>query len=95
MILMYCLLGVVVSIPILPLLYLKSILNAVFIAINNKRQAFKGQNMLGLILTILVNPVILVVSLLIDLITLPSMLLADERNFEFKYQQSLEVLTAV
>ena len=92
MILMYCLIAVVVAVPLLPLLYVKSIMNAIYILLNNKREAYKGQNLVGLIITVLINPIILVISLFIDLITLPSMLLADERNFEFKYQQSLEFL---
>ena len=49
--------------------------------------------MVGLFVTILFNPVIMFVSLLIDLISLPNLLLKDERTFEYKYQQSLEILT--
>lgn len=93
--LMYCLIGIVFSLPLLPLIYLKSIMNAIYIVMNNKRQAYKGQNIVGLTITVLLSPVIIVISLLIDLITLPSMLLADERNFEFKYQQTLELLTSI
>lgn len=33
-------------------------------------------------------------SLMVDLLSLPNLLLKDERNFEYKYQQSLEILTA-
>ena len=40
----------------------------------------------------LLNPIIIVASLLIDLLSLPSLLLRDERNFEFKYQTALEIL---
>jgi len=38
------------------------------------------------------GPPILAVSLIIDLLSLPSLLLIDERHFEFKYQASLEIL---
>ena len=86
MLLFYCGFAVVISIPVLPLLYMKCILNAVFILINNKRQDYKGQNLLGLIITIILNPFILLVSLIIDLISLPNLLMKEERNFEFKYQ---------
>jgi len=41
----------------------------------------------------LFNPVFLFVSLIVDLISLPNLLLKEERGFEFKYQQSLEILT--
>lgn len=44
-------------------------------------------------LTVLFNPVFLFVSLIVDLISLPNLLLKEERGFEFKYQQSLEILT--
>ena len=33
------------------------------------------------------------ISLIVDLFSLPNLLLKDERNFEYKYQQSLEILT--
>ena len=93
MILFYCGIAVVLSVPILPLLYMKSIFNAIYILMNNKRQEYKGQNIISMLLTIIFNPPILVFSLLIDLITLPNLLLQDEKNFEYKYQQSLEILT--
>jgi len=41
--------------------------------------------MINLTLTCLLNPIIILVSLLIDLISLPSLLLKDEKGFEFKY----------
>jgi len=37
MMLMYCMLGTVVSIPIIPMLYFKIIVNGIFIQFNNKR----------------------------------------------------------
>jgi len=44
-------------------------------------------------MTVLLNPIILFVSLIVDLVSLPNLLLKDERTFEYKYQQSLEILT--
>lgn len=85
MILLYCVIAVVISIPILPLLYLKCIFNAIYIVLNNKRQDYKGQNIMGMLLTIMLNPAILLVSLLVDLVSLPNLLLKDERYFEYKY----------
>lgn len=93
MILMYCFLAVAVSVPIYPLMYVKCVINSIYIAVNNKRQEYKGQNILQLGLTIFFNPVIIGASLLVDLASLPNLLLRDERNFEFKYQQSLENLS--
>jgi len=60
--------------------------NAIYIAMNNKRENFKGENIVKLIITITFNPLLVIVSYLIDLISLPSLLLKDERGFEFKYQ---------
>jgi hypothetical protein len=85
MILIYCFLGLIVSIPILPLLYFKSVMNQVFIVMNNKRQAYPGQDWVNLIICIVLNPLYIIISMLIDLIGLPSLLLKDSRAFEFKY----------
>ena len=86
MVLMYCSIAIVISIPVLPLLYMKCIFNAIYISMNNKREEYKGQNMVGLFVTILFNPIIMFISLIIDLISLPNLLLKDERTFEYKYQ---------
>jgi hypothetical protein len=94
MILMYCVLGFCISIPIIPILYLKLIMNAIFIYFNNKRQDYKGQHIINTLFTVALGPIILLISLIIDLLSLPSLLLVDERNFEFKYQASLEILNA-
>ena len=94
MILMYCLLGFIISIPIIPMLYMKLIMNAIFIFFNNKRQDYKGQHLINALFTITLSPVILMISLVVDLLSLPSLLLVDEKSFEFKYQASLEILSA-
>ena len=85
MILMYCFLGFLISLPIIPVLYLKLIMNAIFIYFNNKRQDYRGQHVINALFTIVLGPVLLFISLIIDLLSLPSLLLVDERNFEFKY----------
>lgn len=94
MMLLFCLIGLLFAFPIIPLLYCKSVINAIFISMNNKRQSYKGQNFVNLIITIFLNPVIIFISLLIDLLSLPGMLMQDERVFEFKYPNSLEILNA-
>lgn len=86
MILLYCFMAIIIAVPLLPILYIKAIMNAIFISINNKRVAYRGQNQVNLIITIIFNPVLLVISLLVDLVTLPGMLLQEERFFEYKYQ---------
>jgi len=92
MIMLYCGIAVAISIPVMTLLYMKCIFNSIYILVNNKRQDYKGQNLFGFFLTIFFNPAIILVSLVVDLIALPNLLLKDERGFEFKYQQSLEIL---
>lgn len=42
MMMMYCFLGFFVAIPLVPLLYLKIIVNSIFILMNNKRQDYSG-----------------------------------------------------
>ena len=92
MMMMYCLLGFFVAIPLIPLLYLKIIVNSIFIVMNNKRQDYSGQNIVNLIVSVFLSPIFIVISLLIDLLSLPSLLLIDERFFEFKYLEALEKL---
>jgi len=70
-------------------------MNAIFIYFNNKRQDYKGQHVANALFTICLGPVILFISLIIDLLSLPSLLLVDEKTFEFKYQASLEILSEV
>ena len=90
---MYSILGCIISIPILPMLYVKSVVNAIYIAIiGRNKQSFKGQNVVKLILTVTMNPLLILCSFAVDLIYLPSLLMRDDRGFEFKYQQALEIL---
>jgi len=49
--------------------------------------------MVNLIISIFISPIFIMISLLIDLLSLPSLLLIDEKNFEFKYQTALETLS--
>jgi len=68
-------------------------MNAIFIFFNNKRQDYKGQHLINALFTTTLSPVILMISLVVDLLSLPSLLLVDEKSFEFKYQASLEILS--
>lgn len=86
MVALYVSIALAISIPLLPLLYIKSIANALFVTRVNKREDFKGQNMAKLLLTIASGPIVIVVSLLVDLVALPNLLLRDDKGFEFKYQ---------
>lgn len=41
----------------------------------------------------MLNPFLILLSLFLDLITLPSILLKDEKKFNYKYQQTVDVMT--
>ena len=69
----------------IPLLYVKIVLNAVFISFKNQREQYKGQNIINLANSIFLAPLLIVLSLLMDIISLPDQLLQDEQNFETKY----------
>jgi len=90
--LMYSFLACILVAPLVPLLYFKSVSNSIYIAFNNKREAYKGQNIVKLVVTILINPFLVIVSYLVDFISLPNLLLKDDRGFEYKYLKSLEIL---
>jgi hypothetical protein len=92
MIVMYCILGSVIALPIIPLTYFKLISNQVYIFFNNKRQDYAGQHTIKVLITVIFGPIFVVLSLIIDLLSLPNLLLIDEKSFEFKYQTSLEKL---
>lgn len=95
MIMMYCFIAIFLAVPFLPILYMKCVANAIFISATNKREDYKGQNSLQLAFTIFLNPPILILSLLIDFLSLPNFLLQTDKDFEYKYQQNLETLTDV
>jgi hypothetical protein len=42
LVIFYCVIAVVLSAPIFPLLYFKAVLNSIFILMNNKREVYKG-----------------------------------------------------
>lgn len=95
MIIMYCVIAIFLSIPFVPLLYFKCIANAIYISMTNKREDYKGQNTVQLLFTVFFNPPILIISLLIDFLSLPNFLLQSDKNFEYKYQQNIENLTEI
>ena len=85
MIIIFCAIALVLAVPIFPLLYLKCIGNAIYISAKNKRVDYPLQNEVNLLLTVLLNPILILISLLVDLFNLVNLLMKDERGFEFKY----------
>lgn len=89
---MYCLLAIIIAIPMTPILYVKCMVNSTFILFNNKREEFNGQNIAQFSLALFSNPLVIIVSLAVDMISLPNLLMREEKCFESKYQQSLDTL---
>mmetsp|Transcript_4753 Transcript_4753/g.7168 ORF Transcript_4753/g.7168 Transcript_4753/m.7168 type:complete len:361 (+) Transcript_4753:3338-4420(+) len=83
----YAALGLVTSGFLAPLLYLKSVYNAGYLVRANKRERYRGENLVGLAVAIFLGPVIIVLSLLTDLCVLNVVLLRSEKYFEYKYPQ--------
>jgi len=69
-------------------MYLMVALNGVFIAATNKREDYRGQNIVQLMKAVIVGPIIIPVSLVVDFITLPGLIMKDSRDFEHKYSQN-------
>lgn len=93
MVAMYCLIGIVLALPVIPIYYAKCVSNSLYIAGNKQRVDYRCQHVFKVMFTILLNPFLILLSLLLDLITLPSVLLKDEKKFNYKYQQTVDVMT--
>ena len=87
MILLYCLIGALISVPLFPFLYLKSILNGMYIISETKTRTLldRALNFLHCIQLMLNSVVIIAISLVVDLLKLSTYLLEEEKQFEFKY----------
>jgi hypothetical protein len=79
-------------VPVIPFLYFKLVTNAVFILIYNKRQDYTGQNIVMFLVALLIGPVAIAISIIVDLLSLPNTLLKDSKGFEHKYQLSSDRL---
>jgi hypothetical protein len=77
--------GIVLLIPIL---YIKMILNALYMGFATTREHYKGERVVNMFISIFLGPVIIVISLLVDVITLPGVLMRDGETLENKYQAS-------
>ena len=75
-------LSMVCFIPI----YLKIVSNSFFILIAQKLEKSKGQNLKDFVGSIVLGPVLIAVSLIVDFVRAPLLLLREEDGFELKYQ---------
>lgn len=82
-------------IPAYPVLLLKIYTNSIFITLTNKRENYRGENITQLLVCLLLSPFIIAVSVLVDLLSLPNILLRESIYFEHKYQLSQDRLNDV
>jgi hypothetical protein len=85
MMVVYSFLAGAAIIPLTPILYIKSIANGIFIIFSQISEEYAGQKMVQLFSSVFLGPVIISFSLMIDLMSLPNILLKDARDFEHKY----------
>jgi len=95
MMVLYCIISAIMFIPTAPILIIKIYTNSIFILLTNKRENYKGENIVQFFMTIILGPILMVLSIIIDLLSLPSVLLKEGTNFEHKYQLSQDRLTDV
>jgi len=91
LILMYLIVSVIIACLILPLLYIKSVANSIYIARNcHQKDKLRLQRYTRVIISILFCPAFILISFVVDLVNLPALLLSDSKNLEFKYQKNVE-----
>ena len=95
MMVLYCIISAIMFVPAAPILIIKTYTNSVFIFLTNKRETYRGENVVQLLMTLILGPVLMILSIIIDLLSLPNVLLKDGSNFEHKYQLSADRLTDV
>lgn len=66
-------------------MYIKSVINSMYIAATRKKTDFFGQNIVQFLIAIIFGPILIFFSFVADLISLPSALLKDSKEFERKY----------
>ena len=74
MIVIYIVLAGFLVILLSPVMYAKLVLNALYIAVKNKRIKYRGENLVELLIVVVGGPAILAVSLLVDMLNLPNIL---------------------
>lgn len=85
MIVMYLIMALVFTIPMAPFLYLKMMVNSVYILFN-RPATYNGENVAHFFVAFLVGPLVILSSIVTDFVTIPSILLKDSKDFERKYQ---------
>jgi len=71
---------------IAPILYIKIVINSLYCISKNKRQEYPYQNLQYFISSLFLGPAIIIVSIIIDLFTVPNLLFKPSEELESKYQ---------
>ena len=90
MMVLYTFLALMMLLPLTPLIYLKVVINAMFVATTQKRVESHLQNCLQLLAAIGGGPIVVFASLVVDLASLPGALLKESGAFERKYTMSMD-----
>ncbi len=80
----YAAIGALLSLPMIPVLYFKMVVNS-FLAWKRRRSQFLNEQFLVFISALLLGPFIIVIALLIDLCKLGDALMKEEHQLELKY----------
>ena len=76
----------------IPLFYTQNVCTALFSVVNKSKFNYRGEYLIKFVSTALFNLPLIVISIFVDLINLPSILLTDEKNFKYKYQQTVDAM---
>lgn len=90
MMVLYTFLALMMLLPLTPLIYLKVVINAMFVATTQKRVESHLQSCLQLLAAIGGGPIVVFASLVVDLASLPGALLKESGAFERKYTMSMD-----
>ena len=93
MVIIYAFVSLLYFVVAYPFMYIKIVINSFYIALTNTREKYRGENLVQLLNSIFLGPLIIIVSLLVDFIMLPAILLQDEETFELKYQSDNKLTT--
>jgi len=82
----YLIVAAALAVPIGVFLYFKMLINEAYCGFNQKRPAFKGVGVLTFLFTLMVGFPVILLSLVVDVLALPDLLMRDEKDFEYKYK---------
>jgi hypothetical protein len=78
LLLLYTALATVTSFLFMPLIYLKSLVNSIYIIFATKRELYKGEKIFLFLMNLLFGPIVIIVSMTIDIGSLTEFLLRSE-----------------